>query len=53
MITIYLAPLIALAGVLIYALAANPKAVEIGRIMFACGLLVALLEFASGRVFHF
>jgi hypothetical protein len=36
----YVALLIALVGVLMYALASNPKLVEIGRIMFFCGLLV-------------
>lgn len=32
--------LIALAGLLVYALAANAKVGEIGRIAFFCGLLV-------------
>lgn len=41
--------LIAIIGVLAYALASNPKLSEIGRIMFACGLLVFLLRF-SGEV---
>ena len=36
--------LIALVGLLMYALAANPKLVEIGRIMFAFGLLAFLLQ---------
>lgn len=40
--------LIALIGVLMYALAGNPKLQEIGRIMFFCGLLVTL--FHSGGV---
>lgn len=35
--------LIALAGVLMYALAVNAKLVEIGRIMFFCGLLAFLI----------
>ena len=35
--------LIALVGVLMYALSTNPKLVEIGRIMFGCGLLAFLL----------
>lgn len=36
--------LFALVGLLMYALAANPKLVEIGKIMFGCGLLVFLLQ---------
>jgi hypothetical protein len=35
--------LVALIGLLMYALAANAKLVEIGRIMFAFGLLAFLL----------
>jgi len=35
---IALSLLIALVGVLMYALSANPKLVEIGRICFFCGL---------------
>ena len=52
MITIYLAPLTALVGVLMYAFASNPKLGEMGRIMFAFGLLVSLLEFAAGKIIH-
>ena len=40
---IYLSLLISLAGVLLYALAANPKLAEIGRMMFWVGLLAFLL----------
>ena len=40
---IYLSLLFALVGVLTFALSANPKLVEIGRIAFACGLLAFLL----------
>jgi Na+/phosphate symporter len=39
--------LIALIGLLMYALSANPKLQEIGRIMFAFGLLAALLQFGG------
>ena len=35
--------LIALVGVLMYALSANPKLQEIGRIAFFCGLLAFLI----------
>lgn len=44
---IALSLLVALIGVLMYALAANPKLVEIGRIAFFCGLLVFLLCFCE------
>jgi hypothetical protein len=40
--------LICLVGVLTYALAANPKVGEIGRIMFAFGLLACLM--GSGQM---
>jgi Na+/phosphate symporter len=40
--------LICLVGVLIYALSANPKLVEIGRIMFFAGLLAFLLSGGAG-----
>lgn len=53
MITIYMAPFVTLAGVLIYGFAGNPKLQEIGRIMFAFGLLVTLMEFAAGHALHF
>lgn len=39
---------LAVAGLLIYALAANPKAAEIGRLMFACALL-AICFLLAGR----
>jgi Na+/phosphate symporter len=35
--------LVCLTGLLMYALSANPKLVEIGKIMFAFGLLAFLL----------
>lgn len=46
--TIYLPLLVAVIGVLIYALCTNPKLAEIGRLMFGCGLLAFLL---AGRYF--
>jgi Na+/phosphate symporter len=45
---IYFSLLIALIGVLMYALVVNPKLQEIGRIMFWTGLLSFLLHFAPG-----
>ena len=42
--------LIALIGLLMYALAANPKVVEIGRILFWTGLLAFLLRFGPDTV---
>ncbi len=44
---IVLSALVALIGVLFYALSANGKVVEIGRIMFWTGLLAFLLRFAG------
>lgn len=44
---IYLSLLVALVGVLTYALSGNPKLVEIGRISFFAGLLAFLLLAAS------
>lgn len=41
---IYLSLLVAIIGVLMYALAANPKLQEIGRLSFFAGLLAFLLE---------
>lgn len=42
--------LVALIGVLMYALSANPKLVEIGRIMFWTGLLAFLLSFGEHSI---
>jgi Na+/phosphate symporter len=36
--------LVAFGGLIVYILASNPKAVELGRIMFFCGLLAFLLQ---------
>jgi hypothetical protein len=41
---IALSLLVAIAGVLMYALSANPKLVRIGEIMFAAGLLAFLIN---------
>ena len=46
---IYLSLLVALIGVLMYALCSNPKLQEIGRISFFCGLLAFLFVFAGGK----
>lgn len=40
---VYLSLLVAVIGVLMYALATNPKLAEIGRIALFCGLLAFLL----------
>ena len=40
--------LVALVGVLMFALSANPKLVKIGELMFACGLLAFLLVAGTG-----
>lgn len=39
--------LVSLIGAALYVLASNAKVVEIGRLMFACGLLVALFGVAA------
>lgn len=44
MIVLYLPLIIALVGLVLYALASNAKAAEIGRIMFFCGLFVYLMK---------
>jgi Na+/phosphate symporter len=38
--------IVLIVGLLMYALAANPKISEIGRIMFFCGLLALCFTFA-------
>ena len=40
---IYLSLLVAVVGVLMYALSTNPKLQEIGRMSYWCGLLAFLL----------
>lgn len=52
MILIAVSPLVCIIGLLCYALATNPKVVEIGRIMFAMGLLATLLLLGAGHVIH-
>lgn len=44
---IFLSLLVAIVGVLMYALSANPKLQEIGRLSYACGLLAFLLTGAD------
>jgi len=48
--TILIPLLFALAGALIYGLSSNPKVVELGRIMFWCGLLVTLFRVDSASI---
>lgn len=47
---IYLSLLIAVIGVLLYALSANPKLQELGRLAFFAGLLAFLLGFSGHLV---
>lgn len=42
--SIYFSLLVAVIGLLVYAFAVNPKAQEIGRVSFFCGLLVFLFQ---------
>jgi Na+/phosphate symporter len=44
--TIYILAGCQIIGVFMYVLATNPKAQEVGRIMFFCGLLAVLLYFS-------
>jgi hypothetical protein len=41
---------VAVIGLLIYALASNPKVAEIGRLLFACAVLALLLGAAPAHV---
>jgi Na+/phosphate symporter len=50
MIVVYLAPLVAAVGALLYGFAGNAKAQELGRIAFFAGLLATLLIFSHARV---
>ena len=47
---IYLSLLVALCGVLMYALCANPKLQEIGRMSFFAGLLAFLLRISDAAI---
>lgn len=44
---IFLPLLVAVIGLLMYALCSNPKLQEVGRIMFFCGTFVCLLHGAQ------
>jgi hypothetical protein len=46
---IYFSLLVALIGVLMYALCVQAKLSEIGRIMFFCGLLAFLIAIGTGH----
>ncbi len=50
MLISYLPLLICIIGLLIYALAANPKIAEIGRTMMWTGMLVTLMTLASKTI---
>jgi hypothetical protein len=47
---IYVSLLVALIGLLMYALAANPKLIRIGEICFFCGLLAFLMRVTDSLV---
>lgn len=47
MIIAYIPVLVALLGLLLYALASNPKVQEVGRILFFCGALAECLALAG------
>jgi len=44
--TVLLPLLVAVVGLVVYALSTNPKAAEVGRLAFATGLLVTLFDLA-------
>jgi len=46
---IYFSLLVAVIGVLVYALVASPKLAELGRLMFFAGLLAFLLQVSSAH----
>ena len=48
--TLLISLLICIIGLLVYALASNPKLVRIGEICFAAGLLVTLLTIGTELV---
>jgi len=50
MLVALLPALVALVGLVVYVLASNGKAQEIGRLMFACGLLVTMFVVARTTV---
>jgi Na+/phosphate symporter len=45
------AAIVMIVGILMYALCTNPKLAEVGRIMFAVGLLVLLWNIGGAWVF--
>lgn len=50
-IEILLSIICMIVGALLYMIATPPKLAELGRLMFACGLLAFLLTF-TGRALH-
>jgi len=44
---IYLSPLVGLVGLLLWFFAGHPKVSEAGKIVFFCGLLATLMQFAG------
>jgi Na+/phosphate symporter len=47
MIIAYIPLVMALIGLVVYLVAVNPKAAELGRILFAAGMLVTMLAMAQ------
>lgn len=44
--SIYLSLLVSIVGLVIYLISTEPKRAEVGRLMFACGMLVFLFQSA-------
>lgn len=49
---IYISLLVCILGAFVWVLAANPKAQELGRGAYWCGLLAFLLEVVRTQTFH-
>ncbi len=49
-ITVTVPAVVAIVGALVYVLSANGKLVEMGRLMFGCGLLATLLVFGRALI---
>lgn len=47
---IYLSLLVCIVGLVIYAIASTEKSKEIGRLMFACGMLTFLFLVVGARI---
>lgn len=49
---VYLALLVAIVGAALYLVSSSPKAVELGRLAFAMGILAFLIDYARAAAIH-